>query len=55
MHIWAWADLSKLAYVMELQIKELLKADVKARCLHGEFNNEKQPHGRQIQYCIWDT
>ena len=27
---------------MELQVKELQKADVKACCLHDEFNNEKQ-------------
>ena len=31
----------KLA-IMELQIKESQKADVKACCLHDEFNNEKQ-------------
>ena len=31
----------KLA-VMELQVKKLQKADVKACSLHDEFNNEKQ-------------
>ena len=40
----------KLA-LMELQAKELQKADVKACCLHDESNNGKQ----QMQYCIWDT
>ena len=27
---------------MELQVKELQKADVKACCLHDEFNNEER-------------
>ena len=27
---------------MKLQVKELQRADVKACCLHDEFNNEKQ-------------
>ena len=27
---------------MELQVKELQKADVKACCRHYKFNNEKQ-------------
>ena len=31
----------KLA-MMELQVKELQKADVKTCCLHDEYNNEKQ-------------
>ena len=37
--------------IMELQVKELQKADVKACCLH----DESSAHGRQIQYGIWDT
>ena len=28
--------------IMELQVKELQKADVKACCLYDKFNNEKQ-------------
>ena len=27
---------------MQLQVKELQKADAKACCLHDDFNNEKQ-------------
>ena len=40
----------KLA-IMELQVKELQKADVEA----DESNNEKQLMEGKIQYCIWDT
>ena len=35
----------KLA-IMELQVKELQKADVNACCLHDEFNNEKLMEGK---------
>ena len=45
MHLWAWPYPAlksfKLA-IMELQVKELQKADANACCLHDEFNNEKQ-------------
>ena len=30
------------ASIMELQVKELQKADVRACCLHDEFNREKK-------------
>ena len=30
------------AGIMEQQVKELQKADIKACCLHDEFNHEKQ-------------